>query len=133
MRASASSVGVSDLPGRPPVAGDAQAVGPQGVDGDDQDVALEARRRAARRRAMVGASPPAAPARLGGRLGVATLAVLVDAVAGDVLGARVDVAARVVAVAAAEARREAVAVVIGGAARDAQQRGASPTSCRRPR
>jgi hypothetical protein len=39
----------------------------------------------------------------GRRFGVAPLAILVDAVAGDVLGAGVDVGARVVAVAAAEA------------------------------
>ena len=84
-------------------------------------------------RGLIGASgAPSAEAAVeasgraaGDRLGVAALAVLIDAVAGDVLGAGVDVGARVVAVAAAEARREAVAVVIGQAARRRQQ-GAQP-------
>ena len=62
----------------------------------------------------------------GAGVGVAALAVLVDAVAGDVLGARVDVGARVVAVAAAEAGREPVAVVVGQPARGAEQQAQAP-------
>ena len=63
-----------------------------------------------------------------GLLGVAALAVLVDAVAGDVLGAGVDVGARVVAVAAAEARREPVAVAVGRAPRAREQQRAGPSA-----
>ena len=119
-------------PRRPPITGHAQPVGAEGVDGDDEDVALEGRARAgfARGRLHLGATAVAGAGGGGGGSGsvgsavghrVAALAVLVDAVAGNVVGARVDVGAGVVAVSAAEARGESVAVVIGQRAR---QRGA---------
>ena len=106
-------------PGRAAVSRDAQSIAPEGVDGDDEDVPLE--------RAGARLDPRGRRLGGGGRLGghdlrVAAFAVLVDAVAGDVLGARVHVGAVVVAVAAAEPGREAIAVVVGQAPRRADQR-----------
>ena len=68
---------------RPAIARHPQAIGAQGIDGDDQDVAGK------------GTVPCGCVWRTGssglgagrGRLGVACLAVVVDAVAGNVLGA----------------------------------------------
>ena len=130
LRASASSVGVSDLPGRAAVAGDAQAIGAQRVDRDDEQVALEARRRAARRGGDASAAdaPPAgAPRRTPWRRRPRSSR---RRRCRGILRARVDVAAPVVAVAAAETRREAVAVAVGGAARGAQQRAQAPRALR---
>ena len=118
------------MSGRAAVPGHAQSVASEGVDGDHQQVAGErsSTRRDGRDGRCLGL--PLGRGRRGrlrrGAAGVAAFAVLVDTVARDVLGARIDVRPSVIAVAAAEACGEPVAVSVGHPARHREQRSQAP-------
>src|SRR3954471_24375427 len=99
------------MSGRPTVAGDAQPIAADGVDGDDEDVPLPGVLARLDRRQRLAAGGGGL-CRGGDRSGVSPFAVLIDPVAGDVFRTRINVGPGIVAVAAAEASGEAITVVV---------------------